>query len=407
MSVQPYREITFDTDGDPDAGQISALLGMRARDLVLFAHGWNNSRSVATRFYSRFFAPFPDLLPRGAQVGYAGVVWPSMMFTDEPVPDFEALAGVFPGRERTLGRLSTLLADAPDSRAAFDEFGSLVGELTDVTIEGCVPDTGAEHDASPDFLAGDPVEVCRLFTEALAGAQPPLTLDAERPLAMGGGLKRLWKGAREVLRQATYYTMKKRAGTVGERGLGPLLGQIARSSPTTRVHLVGHSMGARLVAFALRGLPAGARPVKSVTLLQGAFSHYAFAPALPHATGSSGALRDVQHRVDGPVVACYSRHDTALGVIYPLASRMAGDSSTLLASDRRWWAVGHDGIQAVTGTRQLTLETALRNWSPGPGCFNIDTTSVVRHGGPPSGAHSDILHPELARVVLAAGRVGP
>lgn len=397
MSVQPYREITFDADGDPDAAQRAALIGLDVGDLVLFAHGWNNTPSVARRFCSRFFAPFPGLLPPGARVGYAGVVWPSMMFTDEPVPDFAALGGVFPGREQALGRLAALLAEEPESPGAFDEFGLLVRELVDISTEGCAADTGGE-DAAPEFLAQDPVEACRIFTEALDGAAPSL--------AFGGGLKRLWKGAREVLRQATYYTMKKRAGRVGERGLGPLLGQLARSSPTTRVHLVGHSMGARLVAFALRGLPEGARPVKSVTLLQGAFSHYAFAPSLPHASRSSGVLRDVQHRVDGPVVACYSRHDTALGVIYPLASRMAGDSSAVVGLDRRWWAVGHDGIQAVAGTRQLTLEAALRDGLPVPGCVNVDTASVVCHGGPPSGAHSDILHPELARVVLAAGRIG-
>ena len=82
--------------------------------------------------------------------------------------------------------------------------------------------------------------------------------------------------------------MKRRAGTVGELGLGPLLGQLARSSPEVRVHLVGHSLGARLVSFALRGLPDGVRTVKSVTLLQGAFSHYAFASRLPHARTAAG-----------------------------------------------------------------------------------------------------------------------
>ncbi|MYV68886.1 serine-threonine protein kinase, partial [Streptomyces sp. SID2131] len=80
------------------------------------------------------------------------------------------------------------------------------------------------------------------------------------------------------------------------------------------------------VAHALRGLPAGARPVASVTLLQGAFSHYAFAARLPHAPEQSGALRDLQHRIRGPLVVCHSRHDTALGTLYPLASRPADGS---------------------------------------------------------------------------------
>jgi pimeloyl-ACP methyl ester carboxylesterase len=216
----------------------------------------------------------------------------------------------------------------------------------------------------------------------------------------GEGLKRYWKGAKEALRQATYYVMKKRAGQVGEHGLGALLGEVARAAPGLRIHLVGHSMGARLVAYALRGLPAGARPVASVTLLQGAFSHYAFAGRLPHDPRRSGSLRDLQHRVRGPVVACYSRHDTALGVMYPLASRVANDSASLLGTDDpRWGAIGHDGVQAVPGTVGRTLAEVLREGMPGSGCVSVDAAEVVR-------SHSDICRPELARVVVSASRTG-
>ena len=37
--------------------------------------------------------------------------------------------------------------------------------------------------------------------------------------------------------------------------------------------------------------------------------------------------------------------------------------------------------------------------------LNIDASEIVRTGGPPSGAHSDIVHPELAWIVLTAGRI--
>jgi hypothetical protein len=114
----------------------------------------------------------------------------------------------------------------------------------------------------------------------------------------------------------------------------------------------------------------------------------------------------MQQRIDGPAVACYSRHDSALGVMYPLASSLAGDDATAVGLDKRWWAMGHDGIQAVERASRLTLEETLRNGIPGSGCVSVDAASVVRRGGPPSGAHSDICHPELARVVLAAGHIG-
>ncbi|MEV6398784.1 serine-threonine protein kinase [Streptomyces sp. NPDC051907] len=433
MSVRPYREITFDKDGDVDTAQRDRLAQMDVTDLVMFAHGWNNSPAVANRLYSAFFAPFPGLLgPSASRLGYAGVVWPSMKFVDEPIPDFrpsaasdwgdavdptldretaQALVDFFPGHAGTVARLSQLLAQQPESEAAFAEFGRLARQLAEVPAGGLeapfTDDLPWDEQGPPAVLYENTLTMCRKFALALeeAGA-----VTKEEPALWSspfdGGLGRMWKGAKELLRQTTYYAMKRRAGTVGELGLGPLLGQLARSSPQVRVHLVGHSQGARLVAFALRGLPDGVRNVKSVTLLQGAFSHYAFAASLPHAAHGSGVLRDMQHRVDGPVVACYSRHDSALGVIYPLASSLAGDTHSVAGLDRRWWAMGHDGIQAVERTARLTLEEALRSGIPASGCVSVDAASVVRRGGPPSGAHSDICHAELARVVLAAGRIG-
>lgn len=399
MSVEPYREITFDKEGDGAAGQHEALAALARQgvtDLVMFAHGWNNSRSVATRLYGAFFAPFPEAVRPDVRVGYVGVVWPSMMFSDEPIPDFESVAAVHPGKEAVVGRLATLLREQPDDEAAFTEFGDLLRQLTDTNGSRGFAENGGPD--VPDFLLGDPVVVCAMFADALEEAAGPGSVPTPRE-AFGGRLTRYWKGAREALRQATYYTMKRRSGTVGERGLGPLLGELARSAPGLRVHLVGHSMGARLVSFALRGLPTGARNVASVTLLQGAFSHYAFAARLPHEPGRGGALRDLQQRVDGPVVACYSRHDTALRVIYPLASRLARDADSLLGSDKRWWAIGHDGVQAVPGTPSLPLAAALRNGFPASGCVSVDAAEVV-------GEHSDICHAELARLVAAAGRIG-
>ncbi|NEA63233.1 serine-threonine protein kinase [Streptomyces sp. SID12488] len=449
MSVSPYWELTFDADGDTDGRRRDRLLAevgpRKVRDLIVFAHGWNNDRSMATGLYSRFFAAIPALAPATARIGYVGVVWPSMRFTDEPVPDFQrsvtaaadvpgptgrpgldkgtrhALLETFPGRATVVEQLARLLDRQPDGDEALEEFGGLVRLLVEVSPQ--TPQTGfaadllgdGEPEGDPQMLAGSTAAVCEEFALALAGPGSP-----------GGGaefalpkLPNPWKGAQELLRQATYYAMKRRAGTVGERGLGPAIGRLAEAAPGVRVHLVGHSFGARLVSFALRGLPEGVRTVKSVTLLQGAFSHYAFAAELPHDARAAGALRGRQNRIDGPLVCCYSQHDGALGTFYPLASRMAGDSQGVLAADRsvlglnaakalgpKWGAMGHDGVQAVPGTVRLTIAEALGAAKlPVSGCVNVDATAVVRSGGPPSGAHSDICHSELAQVVLAAGRI--
>ncbi|WP_200303665.1 serine-threonine protein kinase [Streptomyces adelaidensis] len=433
MSVSPYWELTFDADGDVDAGQRDRLLGGVGKrgvvDLVVFAHGWNNDKSGATRLYSRFFAPFPALAPE-ARLGYVGVLWPSMRFSDEPIPDIKpvpavapsrpaldkntrhALLEVFPGRATIVEQLARLLDQRPDEGASLDEYGRLVRLLVEVPPQGpqgaFTADTIAEGvpEGTPGMLCGDAGAVCADFAAALAEVEGTGVMTGA-PVSS----PQAWDGAHELLRQATYFAMKRRAGTVGERGLGRLLGQLARTAPNVRVHLVGHSFGARLVSFALRGLPEGVRTVKSVTLLQAAFSHYAFAARLPHDERAGGVLNGQQKRVDGPLVCCHSRHDSALGTIYPLASRMAGDSRAVVGFGigsvlgAKWGALGYDGVQAVEGTRSFKLADALRAQLPTSGCVNIDAAAVVKRGGAPSGAHSDICHRELARVVLAAGRV--
>ncbi|MEU5276629.1 serine-threonine protein kinase [Streptomyces asoensis] len=428
MSVTPYWELTFDADGDVDAAGRDRLLAGVARqgvrDLILFSHGWNSDRSGATRLYSRFFAPVPELAP-AARIGYVGVVWPSMRFCDEPIPDFphsaaaaavrrpaldedtrHALLGTFPGRAAVVERLARLLRERPAGEAGLEEFGRLVRLLVEVAPQGPQALSGADTlvagvaQDGPGMFCGPAAVACEEFAGALAdlGCGP-----AREEFA----LPNPWDGAHELLRQATYYAMKRRAGTVGERGLGPFVGRLAARAPGVRVHLVGHSFGGRLVSFALRGLPQGVRTVKSVTLLQGAFSHYAFAERLPHDARACGVLQGRQNRVDGPVVCCYSRFDQALGTMYPLASRMAGDARGLVGEMRgaKWGAMGHDGVQAVPGTHACVLADALAGPLPRSGCVNVDAAAVVRRGGAPAGAHSDIVHPELARLVLAAGRI--
>ncbi|MET9902172.1 serine-threonine protein kinase [Streptomyces sp. NPDC006446] len=434
VSVSPYWELTFDADGDADGRErdrwIKEVPRRGVRDLIVFTHGWNSDRSGATRLCSRFFEPLPELAPT-ARLGYVGVMWPSMRFSDEPIPDFprsvavdvapevppalgkntrHALLEVFPGRATVVEQIGRLLEQQPDEGASLEEFGRLVRLLVEVRPQG--PQTSFAADtlaagvpeSDPEMLFGDTATVCGEFARALA--------EAENPGAATFALPRLWDGAHELLRQATYYAMKRRAGTVGERGLGRAIGRLAAAAPDVRVHLVGHSFGGRLVSFALRGLPPGVRTVKSVTLLQGAFSHYAFAARLPHDARASGVLDGQHNRIDGPLVCCYSPFDSALGTIYPLASRMAGDSRSVAADfglgrvlGAKWGAMGHDGVQAVPGTRTFTLAEALRTRLPVSGCVNVDAGAVVRRGGAPSGAHSDICHRELARLVLAAGRV--
>jgi len=122
------------------------------------------------------------------------------------------------------------------------------------------------------------------------------------------------------------WLMKKRAGDVGERfGREHLAPLWAACSPPRRprLHLIGHSFGARLLTSAVLG---GARP-QSLTLLQAGFSAFAFADEVPGFSAPGLYHRLLAHRhVAGQIVCVRAAPDPALTTLYPIrrgASRVA------------------------------------------------------------------------------------
>jgi pimeloyl-ACP methyl ester carboxylesterase len=237
------------------------------------------------------------------------------------------------------------------------------------------------------------------------------TSSRRRKAAAGLGLAdRMWEGAREAARALTYWTMKERAGVVGKRGLGPLVAALHDVAGELRIHLIGHSFGARLVSFALAGLPASAKgtrsPVKSLVLLQGAFSHFAFADALPHDRRRGGALKGMAVRVDGPILVTHSRKDTAVFDFYPKASFLQRqDAAAIGRRISRWGAMGGFGAQAVNAT-DLQFENVGARYRFAAGrFFNLDGNNLIVKGGPPSGAHSDIIYDRIAWAVISGAGI--
>jgi hypothetical protein len=286
------------------------------------------------------------------------------------------------------------------------EFARLAGAAGDDGEDG--RDRAGLDPAEPGMLMDPPAELFERYAERLQQAGVVFAGDGAGEAGIGDVVRGALHGAKEALRQLTYWQMKNRAGTVGRSGLGPLLGRAREVAPGLRVHLVGHSFGARLVSYALQGLPAGPSPVGSLTLLEGAFSQWVFASRLPFDAGRHGGLAGIGDRVDGPLAVCFSSHDGAVGTFYPLASMAARDDTAGIGdAGSRWGGIGANGAQGA-GARTEGIRGA------GPGVtypfedhriLNIDASDVVRAGGPPSGAHSDIVHPELTWVVLLAGRL--
>jgi hypothetical protein len=287
------------------------------------------------------------------------------------------------------------LDEQPQDTDKLTEFQSLATQLVTTNPQ-------ASEDAGESaLLASDSIT-------ALGHAAAIAPVRARDDLAIRNPFTGLWSGAREVLRTMSYYEMKNRAGVVGRSGLGPLLATLAGPP---RIHLMGHSFGARLVAYALAGLPetftGTASPIKSLVLIQGAFSHFAFASPLPIDASRAGGLAGLGARVDGPLLATFSAADRAVGWWYPAASMLARDDIRA-AEDLvyRWGAMGHDGYQQQPSPTIVSLGQTGKPYDFAAGTFyGLDSNAVIKANQSQfSGAHSDIRHPEvLWAVVSAAG----
>ncbi|HEY3441776.1 MAG TPA: hypothetical protein VGK29_13515 [Paludibaculum sp.] len=185
---------------------------------------------------------------------------------------------------------------------------------------------------------------------------------------------------------ASYYHMKTRAGAVGAIGLAPCLQTLHHRQPNLRLHLAGHSFGARLVTAAVSALPPGI--VRSLTLIQAAFSQFAFEP-----TGAFYNVLDPR-RVTGPILVTHSSHDKAVGFAYPVASRLAHQNASALGDKSDpYGGLGRNGAPHAP-TVPLADLVQLRAHLAAP-ILNLESSAII-------GSHTDINHPAVADAIRAA-----
>jgi hypothetical protein len=201
--------------------------------------------------------------------------------------------------------------------------------------------------------------------------------------------------ARRLLNFTTYYRMKERAGTVGVTGLAPMLSQLRKAAPGLKIHLVGHSFGGRLVTAAAHASTASGRP-SSLTLLQAAYSHNGLASKFDGKT--DGFFRKVLSggKVAGPILITHTKNDKAVGIAYPLASRISGVNAAALGDENDpYGGIGRNGAvktpEAVAG-ELLTVGKPYR-FSAGK-AFNLKADAFI-------GDHSDICKPQVAWALLS------
>ncbi|WP_028998585.1 alpha/beta fold hydrolase [Azohydromonas australica] len=406
---------------------LEALPGLT--DLLVLSHGWNNDMADAAALYDRLCASLvqvaaeDDLVPKGLQdrrFGVLRVFWPSKRFTDEELIPGGGAADATPANDMALERLLQALKQNPQRlgttgtdpvRAhALDTALALASKLELQGVEGVAarrdfvlqlrtilnPSAAHPDDGSLEFFVRDPEE---LFTE-MAGAVPvppgaagrvggATSMDAAGSAA---GLNDLLSGmkaaARRLINFTTYYEMKQRAGTVGSIGLAPLLRRIRERQPGLRLHLAGHSFGGRLVTAAAHALP-DRTPAVTMTLLQAAYSHNGLAG---HYDGQhDGAFREVlsQRRASGPIVITHTKDDRAVGIAYPLASRIARQQTSALGTaDDPYGGMGRNGAQHLSEDEasQETMHQVGDSYTFTPGrVFNLNADGFIKDHGDVTG----------------------
>ena len=217
--------------------------------------------------------------------------------------EFERLATARQLDEAAARRLAALLVPA------FRDSGGADSELV-------APSGGP---AASDGVPGE-ADVLKLWSAVSAGrprapgqndgasAFPPDEDEDDVPpeaaLSLG------WLDPRHIVRLATVRQMKDRAGVVGATGLAPVLGRLleAGAANDTRVHLLGHSYGAKVVLSAALYAPATTKKISSMLLLQPAISCFAFGTSV-FGSAVRGGYRPVLDRVAHPILATFSSRD--------------------------------------------------------------------------------------------------
>lgn len=435
-SAGSYWQLHFDENGQQAPGSsdpadvIEQVAGSGAQDLFVMSHGWGSSEGDADDLYRAMF-PLVDAASEAlGSARYLGVYWPSLWFPDPPAATLRGLstqreAPPEPGQvdAALTGKAiaDALAAGLPEvDQARVKRMGRLIdqglkgsarGESHSVqqrrleqfhallTTVFATSATAAEDAGESALLsASDPQPAYRALARTMGSVA-----EVEDTRGLGDVFGDVWNGAKDALRVASYFQMKDRAGTVGRGGLGPFLTSLKAQVPDVRVHLVGHSFGARLVAFGLAGIPnASDSPVASLTLLQGAFSHWSFSDGSSQ-PGIRGALVGMQDRVHGPLCATFSDADWAVARWYPRASFLARQDDRDLQPPSRWGGMGADGYQGVIAHEIALPLTGAETFAPSA-FHRVDANPVINDTSASAfaGAHSDIRKPAVAALIAAA-----
>ena len=408
--------------------------GATFTDVVVISHGWNNDMDEARTLYRDFFRSLEQVSPSAVGKTLAvGIFWPSKKFTDAELIPGGAASADDPAADRALlDRLQDMKSVFGDSDAdeKLDQMKALVAGLSDPTKQNqFVSLLGAILDRHTDPAQRSDDEGKATISEraqnnggakVLTSFGRPITpkVDPGGGGAAGGGLggnpalrragagpaaslgdffSGAKAGALRLLNYATYAVMKDRAGSTGRDAVNALLQRIQAAVPgTIKFHLVGHSFGGRLVTATVDG--PNALRIQTLLLLQAAYSHNGL--ALNFDGNRSGFFHSVfdNQKVTGPILITHSNKDRAVGLAYPLASRLnLDDAAGLGDANDRFGGMGANGAQHVDKAEipLLQIGGTYDFTTSGKRVFNLNGDNIIQ-------SHGDVARPETAAVLAAA-----
>lgn len=426
----PYFEAEFDKNGKLSGTPPALPPG--TTDLFIISHGWNNNRVDAQRLYRDLFTNFKTIAPvammSGCKPAIIGVIWPSKQFDELVAVESTSEAGgggasigntkPDPESEKKLRDKLDRLKDffnEPEQQKALEDAKGLIKDLETKetarvkfveTVRKLIANgSGDKEDASDIFFRSEPEEIMdqlRILDEdtdpavlsgggaAFSGPGAP-TPDVGGAAGLADFLKGFKASAMNVLNYTTYYEMKERAGTVGKNGVAGLTDNLAPQ--ITRIHLIGHSFGGRVVTAAAAN--SSTDKIRSMTLLQAAFSHNGFSQTM------RGFFRSVvdRQRVQGPILVTHTKNDKAVGAAYPIASRLAGQIASALGDENdKYGGIGRNGAQKMNPSETVTgeLQEVGKSYSFVPGkFFNLEGKTFIKD-------HGDVTGKEIAYAIALA-----
>lgn len=435
----PDAELGFGRDGAcAEPGQVAAIRAEFATagvtDLLVLCGGWADRDSGLRALYDGLATAVMTAVRRdpalGAHTyGIVRVMWPSRRWpeamkaplsgtltTDERTHreiaalemEVTSLRGAFSGRQadRHLLKVWQLISSASESVPAQVSLVEHLRELVRGTDE-MNPIPRPNEYASRQFLAMHPIRLLEAVSDpaerdgrpAYAPAVPAddesydeTAAPAEAPADCD-----LYQGIRNLLAYAVSSEMRTRAETLGRIGLRDCLLELTRGLPQTRMHLIGHSYGARAILSAVDAPSESAKLIrpKSLTLLQPALPQDAFAPA------SDGQEEGFFHSVlaegkaGGPILVSYSTSDETAGVPYAISCRIAEHSQQgKLPYPKPVGAMGQHGAVG-SGAQTVSLAgRALPHWRRGM-LVNLDGSGIIAN-------HTDVCGTQVAQTFLSA-----